>query len=436
MLTVLEKGAKGPRMPKQNRSTTFTRKNDFMKIAMTLAFCFLLATAALAQNVGKISGSVSQNGKPTEGATVSLLRDKDSATVKLAASDKQGSFVFEGIPNGRYLVSVTAVGYQKTLSDVFELTASQPAIQLKEIELTPLSKSLADVTVTARKPLVEQQIDRTIVNVDASITNIGASALEVLEKSPGVTVDREGNISLKGKAGVMIMVDGRPTQLGGADLVNLLRSMSSNQLDQIEIMTNPPARYDASGTSGIINIKTKKIVRAGFNGSANLSYTQGRYPKTAEAFNFNFREGKVNLFTNLSHNYLKRFFVMNLDRNIYNANTNSLERIFNQQVDRNMNGHAFNGKFGIDFFATANTTIGAVLNLNKRDFTTINPNVTNIYNASKVFESVTNANVKNTGDMATINANLNFRRSLNNKGRELTSDFDYVKYTADNTYLW
>ena len=400
---------------------------------MTLAFCFLLATAALAQNVGKISGSVSQNGKRTEGATVSLLRDKDSATVKLAASDKQGSFVFEGIPNGRYLVSVTAVGYQKTLSDVFELTASQPAIQLKEIELTPLSKSLADVTVTARKPLVEQQIDRTIVNVDASITNIGASALEVLEKSPGVTVDREGNISLKGKAGVMIMVDGRPTQLGGADLVNLLRSMSSNQLDQIEIMTNPPARYDASGTSGIINIKTKKIVRAGFNGSANLTYTQARYPKTAEAFNFNFREGKVNLFTNLSHNYLKRFFVMNLDRNIYNANTNSLERIFNQQVDRNMNGHAFNGKFGIDFFATANTTIGAVVNLNKRDFTTINPNVTNIYNASKVFESVTNANVKNTGDMATINANLNFRRSLNNKGRELTSDFDYVKYTADNT---
>ena len=127
--------------------------------------------------------------------------------------------------------------------------------------------------------MIEQAIDRTIVNVDASITNIGTSALEVLEKSPGVSVDRDGNISLKGKEGVLIMVDGRPTQLGGADLANLLRSMSSNQLDQIEIMTNPPARYDAAGTSGVINIKTKKTLTAGFNGSASVAYSQGKISK-------------------------------------------------------------------------------------------------------------------------------------------------------------
>ena len=362
---------------------------------------------------------------------MSLLRAKDSATVKLAASNKQGQFVFEGIANGKYLVSATAVGYQKIVSNGFELTSTQQNVQLPALVLTPLSKNLADVTVTARKPLVEQQIDRTIVNVDASITNIGTSALEVLEKSPGVTVDRDGNISLKGKSGVMIMVDGRPTQLGGADLVNLLRGMSSNQLDQIEIMTNPPARYDASGTSGVINLKTKKIIRAGFNGSANLTYTQGAYPKTAEAFNFNFREGKVNLFTNLSHNYMRRFFVLNLDRNIYNETTNSLERIFNQEVNRNIEGNAFNGKFGIDFFATPATTLGAVVNVNKRNLSTINPNVTNIFNAAKIFESVTNARVENSGDWESISTNLNFRRSLDKKGRELTSDFDYVNYASE-----
>src|SRR5687767_15184023 len=99
------------------------------------------------------------------------------------------------------------------------------------------------------------------------------------------------------------MVDGRPTQLGGTDLANLLRNMSSNQLDQIEIMTNPPARYDAAGSAGIINLKTKKTVKAGFNGSASVTYSQGKYPKTNEAFIFNYREGKVNVFTNLSHNY-------------------------------------------------------------------------------------------------------------------------------------
>ena len=114
--------------------------------------------------------------------------------------------------------------------------------------------------------LIERKIDRTVINVDAAISNEGSTALEVLEKSPGVTVDKDGNISLKGKQGVMIMLDGKPSYLTGPELANLLRSMPSNNLDQIEIMTNPSAKYDAAGNSGIINIKTKKNKQKGFNG--------------------------------------------------------------------------------------------------------------------------------------------------------------------------
>ncbi len=290
-----------------------------MKIILLLASCLFFLTSAIAQNAGKISGSVLKTEKPVEGATVSLLRAKDSATVKLSASNKEGFFVFEKVADGKYLVSVTAVGHQKAFSKVLEITPEQQNIQVSRIALTPVSNDLAGVTVNAKRALVEQRIDRTIVNVDASITNIGTSALEVLEKSPGVTVDTDGNISLKGKEGVLIMVDGRPTQLSGADLANLLRNMNSNQLDQIEIMTNPPARYDAAGNAGVINIKTKKIITSGTNGSASVTYTQGRYAKTAESFNFNYREGKVNVFTNLSHNYQKRYVTLDIDRNIYNS---------------------------------------------------------------------------------------------------------------------
>jgi iron complex outermembrane recepter protein len=150
---------------------------------------------------------------------------------------------------------------------------------LPAFNLVAVSKSLTGVTVTAKRPLIEQKVDRTIVNVDASVTNAGTNALEVLEKSPGITVDKDGNISLKGKEGVMVMIDGRPTQLGGEDLANFLRNMSSNQMDQVEIMTNPPARYDAAGNAGIINIKTKKNKAAGYNGTISLGYIQGRYPK-------------------------------------------------------------------------------------------------------------------------------------------------------------
>ncbi len=288
--------------------------------SILLATFLLFVSAAVAQNTGKITGSItSKNAKAAEGATVSLLRGKDSAMVKLSAASKEGVYTFEKIASGKYVVSVTAVGHQKSFSKVLEITAQQQAIQVDAISLNPVSKELAGVNVTAKRPLVEQRIDRTIVNVDASITNIGTSALEVLEKSPGVSVDREGNISLKGKEGVLVMVDGRPTQLGGADLANLLRNMSSNQLDQIEIMTNPPARYDAAGTSGIINIKTKKTITAGYNGSATVGYSQGRYPKTNEGFNFNYRKSKINVFSNLSHNYQKGFGTINIDRNILNS---------------------------------------------------------------------------------------------------------------------
>ncbi|MGZ5190812.1 MAG: TonB-dependent receptor domain-containing protein [Flavisolibacter sp.] len=404
-----------------------------MKYTILLPLLLLIVSGAIAQSAGKISGTVTtKNSKASDGATVGLLRAKDSATVKISATNKDGVYTFENIPDGNFLISVTAAGNQKSYSNQIEITPQQQTVHLPAISLIPVNNDLAGVTITAKRPLIEQRIDRTIVNVDASITNIGTSALEVLEKAPGITVDRDGNISLKGKEGVMIMVDGRPTQLSGPDLTNLLRNMSSNQLDQIEIMTNPPARYDAAGNAGIINIKTKKILKAGINGSASLAYSQGRYPKTNEGFNFNYREGKVNLFTNLSHNYQKRFMTLKLDRNIFNSNTNSIDKIFNQEANRVSSGHAYNAKVGIDFFATKKTTFGAVVNMNSRNMISNNPNITYISNAAEDLESVTKAMVNNESQWNSISTNLNFRTVLDKKGKEITSDFDFVNHSTDN----
>jgi len=294
-----------------------------MRRLITACFFLLLTYTGLSQTAGKVSGQVRKAGQPADGATVALLQAKDSSTLKQTLTSANGAFSFDNLAYGRYLVAVTSVGYQRVFSPLFVITAQTPGVQLTPLTLTTLDKDLESVTVSGKKALIEQRIDRTVINVDASITNAGTSALEVLEKSPGVAVDRDGGISLKGKEGVLIMIDGRPTQLGGADLANLLRNMSSNQIDQIEIMTNPPARYDAAGSSGIINIKTKKTAKAGFNGSANIAYSQGKYPKTNEGLNFNYRDGKINVFTNFSHNYQQRFARMNIDRRILNPGNNS-----------------------------------------------------------------------------------------------------------------
>src|SRR5258705_2544489 len=207
------------------------------------------------------------------------------------------------------------------------------------MELVPVAKSIEGVTVVAKRPLIEQKIERTIVNVEASVTNVGASALEVLEKSPGITVDKDGNISLKGKQGVVVMIDGRPSYLSVPDLANMVRSMSASQLDQIEIMTNPPAKYDASGNSGVINIKTKKNKQFGYNGSVTSGYTQGKYPRFNESGNFNYRNGKVNLFANLNYSRNHRGEKLFISRNFRNSTTKDIISMFDQEASMTNQSH-------------------------------------------------------------------------------------------------
>src|SRR5215213_8339205 len=323
-----------------------------MKKLLSLIVIGTWALAGQAQSInGKITGLVIDGSQKTiESATIALLRAKDSVNVKFSVADKSGKYMFENIGSGRYLVAITAVGHQKGFSETFEISAEKPEAHLKTIELVPQDKAMAGVTVAAKKPLIEQRIDRTVVNVEASITNVGSSALEVLEKSPGITVDKDGNISLKGKASVIIMIDGRQTQLGGTDLANYLRNMNASQMDQIEIMTNPPAKYDASGNAGIINIKTKKNTQFGYNGSANIGYSQGIYPKYNGGLNLNYRKNKLNLFGNFNHNYSHNYNKLTIQRNFRDKNTKELLSNFDQYAENQNISRSSNGKIGLDYF--------------------------------------------------------------------------------------
>jgi iron complex outermembrane recepter protein len=201
-----------------------------MRKMMILLTVFTFSIVSHAQNRnGKITGTVIDgNTKTIESATITLLRAKDSSVAKMSVADKTGKFVFDAVPEGKYMVSITAVGHNKGFSETFEITEANSSITLKTVELIPEAKNLGVATVTAKKPLIEQKIDRMIVNVEASVTNVGASAMEVLEKSPGISVDKDGNISLKGKQGVQVYIDGRPSYLSGTDLANLLRNMNAS----------------------------------------------------------------------------------------------------------------------------------------------------------------------------------------------------------------
>lgn len=400
---------------------------------LLIALLGLTTMSFAQQKKGKVTGQVIDgNSKIIEAATISLVRAKDSSVAKISVADKLGKFVFENIDEGKYMVSISAVGHNKAFSPQFEINEAHTLVELKTIELVQATKTLGAVTVSSKKPLIEQKIDRTIVNVEAAATNVGSSALEVLEKSPGVSVDKDGNISLKGKQGVQVYIDGRPSYLSGTDLANLLRSMNSNQLETIEIMTNPPARYDAAGNSGIINIRTKKNKQFGYNGSLTVGYGQGVYPKTNESFNFNYRKNKINLFTNLSYNYRKNFNDLYINRKFINASDKQVKSLFSQGSYIREHGSSMSAKFGMDYYASKKTTLGFVVSGFNNPGKFSNHSDVNISTAANVLEGITRANTNNDRKWKNFSTNINLRQLLDTSGTELTADLDYLNYNSKN----
>ena len=401
---------------------------------LTVGLTALSFTSQAQFTGGKVKGTVIDgSAKTIESATITLLRVKDSSVAKITAADKTGKFEFDIVPEGTYMVSVSAVGHNKGYSTVFEINPVSALVTLKTIELIPQAKSLGGVTVTAKKPLIEQKIDRTIVNVEASVTNVGTSAMEVLEKSPGISVDKDGNISLKGKQGVQVYIDGRPTYLSGTDLANYLRSLSSNQLDQIEIMTNPPAKYDAAGNSGVINIKTKKTKQFGYNGNLSSTYSQGRYAKLNESFSFNYRKNKVNFFSTLGYNSRKNFQDLNIQRKFIESSTKEVKSNFEQLSRIRDNGKSHNAKLGLDYFASNKTTLGVVFSgfYNPGKFG--NHSDVMIYDPAMSLLSQTLASTSNDRKWKGFSTNLNLRHVFDSTGRELTVDVDYLTYRSKNS---
>jgi hypothetical protein len=407
-----------------------------MKPLITFSLLFLLtlfSTDTLAQaKIGKVTGSVKSADGSLDGVTISLLKAKDSSLAKVAVSNKAGDFEMEKIADGKYLISATAVGYTKFLGSHFTISPENSTVNVGNLELKSSDQNLGNVQVTARRPLIENKIDKMVVNVDAAVTNVGTTAMDVLEKSPGISVDNNGNLSLKGKQGVIILIDGKPSYLGGQDLANLLRNMPSAQLDQIEIMSQPSAKFDASGNSGVINIKTKRSNLKGFNGALSLSYTQGVYPKSSNSFNINSRKGKVNVFANAAASYFKGFNNNDLYRKFHNQSTKELKSVFDQNSDITMKGKPISLKAGMDYFVNAKTTVGFVLSgmYNERESSV--SSITRILNKRNELDSLNIAETRNRDPWVNYSANVNMRHVINKAGREVTADVDYVKYNSRN----
>jgi iron complex outermembrane receptor protein len=394
-----------------------------------VAIC-LLNTVLYAQTGARLSGYVADHKKTlVESGTVSLLKTKDSSLVKITTVSKTGLFELENIKPGSYLLSAQVLGFGRSL--VVVTVPSGDPVMTDTIFLQPVTSSLGNVTVRSQKPFIEMKAGTTIVNVEASVTNVGATALEVLEKSPGVSVDRDGNISLKGRQNVLVWLDGKQTYLPPADLAVLLSSMPASQLDQIEIMTNPTAKYDAAGSTGIIHIKTKKLRIQGLNGTLTLGYGQGRYYKTNNSLLLNYRNSSFNAFLTYSYAGNKGFTDLYAKRTYYDNDDVTVRALYEQPGYLFGHGRSHTVKTGIDYTVSPKTNMGIVLTGIFSNRLSGGNSPAYWINKSGTIDSSILTTSDNSTDWRNLGVNLNLRHQFS-KTQELAVDVDHLGYRIEN----
>lgn len=297
------------------------------------------------------------------------------------------------------------------------------------VRLDSAQHRLSEIIVSKSKPLIEVQRGKIVVNVEGSATATGATILEILGRSPGVRVDASDNISLKGRSGVTVMMDGKVIPIGGADLAAMLKGMPSTSVESIEIITNPGAKWDAAGSSGIINIRTKRDKRKGLNGIVTGSYGQGVYPKATLGINLNRRAGALNIFGGLSYSNRDAFNHLDITRRFF---TNGIERTkYTQDNNTTFNRENWTPSLGLDYKLGKKITVGVSGTGYLTNATISGDNISRVDSGSSYnFFRTSN---RNTEHWYNYSLNGFYRYTFDSTGRELSVDIDYARYWSNAT---
>ena len=366
-------------------------------------------------------------GKPLANASIALKKTKDSSVVKLSISIATGQYEFSPVDPGTYFITISHIGYASRSSASFEIEQNGKT-NVPNLPLTRAAKQLSQAVVQATKPLVEVKSDRIILNVEGSINEVGSDALELLRKSPGVEIDNLNNLSIGGKSGVQVYVDGRPTYLSGSTLADYLKTLQSSAVESIEIISRPSAKYEAAGNAGIINIRLKKNKAYGTNLSTSAGYNIGTYSKYNGALSFNHRDEHLNVYGDASFNHSQNELYATQDRTV-------LDTFFLQRSTYVSTDNTFNYKAGLDWFLDKKSTLGLVVNGSTQGNTErANSTTPIVYVPTNQTDRVLQANNHTFGSRDNANADLNYHYA-DSSGRELNIDADYGVYRLRSNQL-
>lgn len=370
-------------------------------------------------------------GIPLSFANVLLLKVSDSTLVKGTITEENGQFLFENVSQGNYIISVSMIGFKSKSTELLNFDGNSkmtlPTMALSE------GVELDEVVVTSKKNLYVQKIDRMVINVASSILSTGSSALEILERSPGVQVDRQNSaISLIGKSGVVVMINGKQSYMPASSLVQMLEGMSADNIESIELITTPPANFDAEGNAGFINIVLKEQTNLGLNGAYSISLGVGNGTTTNNNVNFNYRKNKLNFFGNYSFLRDNQGQLFTLDRNFIDANNDAVN--VSTITDRDPIQRNHNLRVGLDYQVSEKTVIGLLAwgNDNKWTMDAENQSQEIENNIPRAFvELITTERNQLQHFGSNINLKHNFKEN-----EYISFDLDYLKYQLENPTVY
>ncbi|MDX1762025.1 MAG: TonB-dependent receptor [Christiangramia sp.] len=384
----------------------------------------ILTNNIIAQREYSISGEVQmRNGVGIAFANILLLKPADSSLVEGSIAFENGSYSFSGIPGGNYMIMASMIGFQSEYSPEFTLNAD-----IKIQPLVLIEEELDEVQVEGTKPLYQQKMDRMVINVENSIVSAGSTALEILERSPGVLVNRQNNsISIVGKEGVVVMINDKISYLPVSTIVQMLEGMTSDNIASIELITTPPANLDAEGNAGYINIILKERTDTGLNGSFSLSAGYSNDFVTNNSVNLNYRKGKFNLFGNYSASYDGTDQIFEFSRE-YTENGDRVGSF--TYSDRDPERTVYNMRTGLDYQLSEKTIMGILVNgySNRWSMQAENENI-NLRNGEP--ESFINLINHEVNHWEHLGGNFNFSHKFSEESK-LDFNLDYLYYNDDN----
>lgn len=400
-----------------------------MNKTLLLLVSLFLGLYTFGQAPKKITGKVvGSDFIPKKDILVSLVSSTSNKIIKSEFTDSLGKFEFKNPPIDSVFVAINEIGFAKYKSDIIAVEKDAGYV-IGEVVLSVPTNELEAVAVVGKKQFITRGIDRVTIIPEALISNAGLNAYELLLKSPGVSKDSEGNIQLKGRSGVLILVDNKQTFLGGEDLINYLRGMSSESVASIELIPIPPAQYDAAGSGGVININQKRSKKAGFSGSASASYGQGRYARTRNNLNLNFNKNKLSIYTTLGQGYVDSYHDLFIYRQ-YQDEAQNPESYFNQRTYIRRKSELYNARIGGDYYLNDKTTIGVAFRGSYRLSEDFSDNTGEQLDSISVLNRQILAQNTDYGDLKNSNFNLNFRRTLDSLGSNFSINANYIRYNS------